>query len=206
MIKRVNLIEKKAFSFTYLQLLRICMIVILLNVLIVGYQFYQTKRLDKKVKKENIALQKLEAQRNTLTKRPVKKKVSVGQYQDLLDRIENTPRWSRLLDEVSQNLPNTVWITTFQSESTAKSAQTQKKGKGSKSVKDQKKQSQKTARIIIKHSMEVNGLGSDMRNITEFTTNLSKSSYFKNLTLAEAVQQSFGISFKIQSDIRTDVR
>lgn len=204
MIKRINLIEKKAFSFTYLRLVQICLIVVLLNLLLFVYQSFQANRTQKQIASEQLQLKKLEAKKELLTKRPVRKRVSAGQYQGLVDRIEGTPRWSELLTEISKRLPNTVWLTTFRSESTFAAATPETKDK-SKSVKAQKKTSRR-AGAVSRHTMEVNGLGADMRYVTEFATNLSQSDYFKNLTLAEAVKQSFGVSFKIQSEIKPHVR
>jgi len=207
-IKRVNLIEKKAFAFTYLRLVQFCLVIIIFNFALVGYQIYRAKRFDANLVQEQKILKTLEQQRDELMKKPVKKRVSVGQYQELFDAIETTPSWSKLLSDMSERLPNTVWLTNFKSVSSMSGApQTQKKQ--SKSFRDKNKDKAKPEtkqKIVKKHMLEVNGLGADMRNITEFTALLEQSKYFKNLTLAESSKQAFGISFTIRSEITSNAR
>lgn len=213
MIKRINLIEKNVFQFTYLMLLQVCSLVILLNVFLNGYQVYKAGDLEEKLKKETVVLRKLEAQRDELMKKPVKKKISVGQYQDLFDRIESTPKWSLLLEDVGDKLPNTVWITKFQSSAVSKTvAKDSKASKSFKQIKKGKKNAKnkndapEAVVTVREHSLELSGLSSDMRNISEFTSGLSSSVHFKNLTLSESVKQGFGFSFTIKSEINTNAQ
>jgi len=208
MIKRINLIEKKAFAFTYLRLVQIFMLIIFINVALTGFQIYRAKHFETSLIEEQKSLKKLEKKKDELMKKPVKKRVSVGQYQELFDSIQNTPSWSKLLSDMSERLPNTVWLTNFKSVSSISGA-AQSTSKKSKSFRDKNKDKSKPEtkqRKIRKHMLEVNGLGSDMRNITEFTSMLAQSKYFRNLTLAESAKQAFGISFTIRSEIISNVR
>lgn len=208
MIKRINLIEKKAFTFTYLRLMQICLVVVLINISFVAFKIYNVSSLEKKLKNEKISLSKLEAKRDDLMKKPAKKKISVGHYETLLDKIENTPKWATLLNEMSRKLPNTVWITKFRSVSSA-GAVSAPDAKSSKKGKKKGKKKQKAAPVVTgptKHSLEVSGLGSDMRNITEFTTKLSQSEYFLNLVLTKSDKETYGYTFTINSEIKTGHR
>lgn len=210
MIKRVNLVEKKALAFTYLKLVQVCLVVLLINFILVALQMFNAGRLEKKLASEQTLLGQLEAKRDELVKRPtVKTKISVGQYQEILDRIENTPRWSALIQEVTKKLPNKVWITNFKSVSTTETVATDP-DQTSKSFRDKKTTPDDDAALVPivlqSHKMEVEGTGSDMRNITEFASSLAKSESFKNLTLAESAKQAFGVAFTIRGEIKTHAR
>ncbi|MBF0106271.1 MAG: PilN domain-containing protein [Deltaproteobacteria bacterium] len=205
MIKRINLVEKKAFSFTYMRLAQACLVVLLFNVSYVAVKYYSVSSLEKKLKSEQVSLSRLEAERDSLMKKPEKKKISVGQYETLLEKIEGTPKWAGLLNEVSRHLPNTVWITQFKSLSSETPV-------AAAEVKDKKgaKNKQKAKPVVTsgpaKYSLELSGLGTDMRNITEFTTKLSASDYFVDLVLKKSDKENYGFSFTINSEIKTGMR
>jgi len=200
MIRRINLIEKKAFSFTYLKLMQICMGVIVVCILVISYKVYHVKSLDKQYRAEQIVLRSLEEKKDQLLKKPAKKKVSVGQYQDLLDKIQNTPKWSSFFDELGNRLPNTVWITKFSSATMGVSS---KKGKVSKDKNKKKETKKKKTNTfeLPKHRLVFNGLSKELRTITEFTKALSDFRHMENVTLEESNKESFGFSFKIKSEI-----
>lgn len=211
MIKRINLIQKKAFSFTYLMLLQVCLLVVSVIVLLVVYQVYRTGSLEKTLAEEQKVLKVLEAQRDELMKKPSKTKVSVGQYQELFDQIENTPKWSKVLDDMSNRLPNTVWITNLKTDTAAGGAVELDDKKVSKSFRDRDKGKapQKTADadkspapyVPKKHFIDLAGMSADMKNITEFSSVLSSSELFRNITLVQSNKQSFGFEFKIRAEI-----
>ncbi len=214
MIKRINLIEKKAFSFTYLRLMQICSGVVTIIVALIAFQVFNAGRLEAGLKSAEKEIKDLEVKRDELLKQPTQTRVSVGQYQELLDHLENTPKWSRLMVELINRLPNTVWITSLKSSAgAAKVAATEegsedKKGKKSKSNRD-KKDDKKAVAEAGKPSpslFEMAGMSSDMRNVTEFTTNLSQSRIFKNLVLTESNKENYGFTFKIKSEIDNNVR
>lgn len=210
MIKRINLIQKKAFSFTYQMLLQVCLAVVLINALFVGLQVYRTDSMQKEKIQLDAEVRKLESQRDELMKKPNKTKISVGQFQELFDRIENTPKWSKVLDDLSQRLPNTVWITFFKTDTAAPAAAADSSKKISKSFRDRDKSKaapppEQTAVVQKNHFVELSGMSSDAKNITEFTTNLSRSEFFKGLTLSESGKQSFGYEFKIKAEINLNV-
>lgn len=201
MIKRINLVEKKAFTFTYQKLLQVCLVVVAFNALLVGYQVFKVTGLRSDLEVVQAEFQALEKKNQELLKKPQKKKISIGQYQELFDRIDNTPRWSRLLSEMAASLPNTVWITAFRSSTgstQSKVVQNKAKGKNKK-----EKEAQPVVSADKKHRLELNGLGFDIKNITEFAKNLSQSEYFKELTIADSHKETFGVSFKITSEIES---
>lgn len=208
MIKRINLLEKKAFSFTYLKLMQICLIVIALNGLLIGYQYYNVMRMEKKIQSKNVEYTQFEEKRDELLKKPVKKRVVVGEFQSLVDKIEDMPSWSKLLDEVTKRLPNTVWITNFKTigvaVSTAVAPTQNPKSFRKKTGEDanQKTVAPPTQTIQV----EISGLSRDMRNITEFATKLSGSDYFGHATLTNSNKQTFGYVFTIKSEVKKHVQ
>ncbi|MCP5463806.1 MAG: PilN domain-containing protein [Deltaproteobacteria bacterium] len=155
-----------------------------------------------------VELKKIETKRDDLMRKPTKKKISVGQYQELLDKIESAPKWSKLLNDLSRRLPNTVWITTFKTaNSTSTGTTTFAKNKKSFRKDAEKEAKEKAAAPIVRvHKLELNGVSSEMKSITELTTKLSDSKYFSKLTLTKSVKEAFGYSFTILSEIDSNVR
>lgn len=214
MIKRINFIEKKAFSFTYQKLMQICMVVVAINFLFIAYANFNSMRMDKKLKDLKTEYANLDQKKSELMKKPVKQKINVGELQGLLDRLESAPKWSKLLSEMTESLPNTVWITNFKSASTSESgvvvdpkgakAADKKKGKD-KNEKEKNKENVEQVKNTV-HQLQISGLSSDVRNITEFTKKLSNSEYFKHPTLSESNQQSYGYVFTIKSEVTKDVQ
>lgn len=212
MIKRINFIDKKAFSFTYQRLMQICVVVVVLNFLFIAYTNYDAMQMDKKLKNLKTEYANFEQKKAELMKKPVKEKINVGELQGLLDRLEGAPKWSKLLSEMTESLPNAVWITNFKSAATSEAgvvadpsgskAAGKKKGKDKK---DKDKETVEQAKNTV-HQLQISGLSSDVRNITEFTKKLSNSEYFKHPTLSESNQQSFGYVFTIKSEVTKDVQ
>lgn len=212
MIKRINFIEKKALSFTYLKLLQICLAIILFNALLVAFQYVNAYRLQASLKVAEANLGKLEATRNELIKKPTKKKVSVGEYQDLLDKLESSPSWSKLLEDISRRLPSSVWITDFKSaisggptssDLPSLNPKSYRKGK-----KEKEKESEEKAKTIVAASkavykLEMSGTSKDARTVSEFLSKLSNSDFIKNLTLNDSKKESSGYSFKISSELKS---
>lgn len=198
MIKRINLIEKKAFSFTYQKLMQICLVFVLLCVGLVVFKSYQVSQKQSELKFKKQELLTLEKKRDALMNRPMKKEVEVGEFQELFDQIDRIPKWSKLLSDVSVNLPGNVWITSFKTRTSF--IEESDKGASIKKSKEEKKKKQ-TVRST-NYGVEVAGLGSDIKNITEFASNLSNIDNFKNLILKESQKETFGFSFMIQSELK----
>jgi Tfp pilus assembly protein PilN len=211
MIKRINFIEKKALSFTYLKLLQICLAIILFNALLVAFQYVNAYRLQASLKVAQTSLGKLEATRDELIKKPAKKKVSVGEYQDLLDKLESAPSWSKLLEDISRRLPSSVWITDLKSaisggptsDLPSLNPKSYRKGK-----KEKEKESEEEAKTIVAASkaiykLEMSGTSKDARTVSEFLSKLSNSDFIKNLTLNDSKKESSGYSFKISSELKS---
>lgn len=210
MIKRINFIEKRAFSFTYQRLMQICAVVVVINFLFIAYTNYDAMRMDKKLKNLKTEYANFEQKKAELMKKPVKEKINVGELQGLLDRLEGAPKWSKLLSEMTESLPNAVWITNFKSAATSEGGvvadPSGSKAAGKKKGKDKKdKENVEQAKNTV-HQLQISGLSSDVRNITEFTKKLSNSEYFKHPTLSESNQQSFGYVFTIKSEVTKDVQ
>lgn len=203
MIKRINLIEKKPFSFTYQRLLQVCLCVLLLLAVMVELAVLKSQRLQKKITATQEEITRLELKKEELTKqKPVKKTVSVGAYQELFDLIQNIPHWSKIISDVGEQLPQTVWVTQFQSTSSLVSvapAEPSSKDKSSKNpVPPQPK--------VAKNTLQINGVSSDMRAITEFTTKVSRLTYLQSVVLDESVRQGYGFMFKLTGEINAHAR
>ena len=198
MIKRIKLIEKKAFSFTYERLVQICLVIVLLCVGLVVFKSYQVTQAKSNLKNQKNDLLVLEKKRDALMNRPIKKEVEVGEYQELFNHIDRIPKWSQLINDVSVNLPGNVWITSFKTRtSTAVVPTTKEEKKESK-----KKKKAESAQKNQNYGIEIAGLGSDIKNVTEFASNLSNLDTFKTLVLKESQKESFGFSFMIHSELK----
>lgn len=201
MIKRINLIEKQVFAFTYLMLAKICLGVVLSMALFTGYQFYKVYRANKDIAAAQVKLDALKTEQKKLKAKPVKEKISIGEYQALLDRMESAPEWSRILQDISFRLPKSVWITSFKTlDASANTVAVDRR----KKKKPDDKTVEKAPEIV--HRVEVSGNSSDVRNVSEFLASLSKSDFFRNLSLSDSKKEENGYSFVIKSEARSDVK
>ena len=212
MIKRINFVEKKALSFTYLRLMQICLVIILFNSSLVAFQYFNVYRLQASFKIAQENLDTLEGIRDELMKKPTKKKVSVGEYQDLLDRLENAPSWSKLLQDISKRLPNSVWINDFKSIAStgifsdlpSLNPKSYRKGK-----KDKNKDAEDDAKVAVAsnktvYKLEMSGVSTDVKTVSDFLSKLSHSDYLKNLILNDSQKSASGYTFKITSGLKVN--
>lgn len=197
MIKRINLIEKQAFSFTYEKLLRICFIILVLNGLIFGYQYFLLKWVAPELENKEAELSQLKTDKQNLMASPVKKSVDVGEYQVLLDKMDSVPVWSKLIYELSDKLPNSVWMSHFKN--VVSQQDTSNRKTDSKDTEGQEEVSKPTK--IDKLGIEISGVGSEIKNIAEFLTRLEKSPLFSDLKLTESQQKDFGYEFTVQGNV-----
>ena len=105
------------------------------------------------------------------------------------------------------------WITNFKSTSSLANAvvadakdSKSKKEKNKDKDKDKNKKDKPDQPQNVVHQLQISGLSSDVRNITEFTKKLSSSDYFKHPILSESNQQSFGYVFTINSEVTKGVQ
>lgn len=201
MIKRINLIEKKALNFTYQNLVQIFLVVVFLVGTLVGYQFLRVKFLGPKLEEEKARLESLKVDRQSLMATPVKKRVNIGEYQGLLDQLDSVPLWSKLIKEISYSLPNAVWMNNFRSVGTTAAAP-------AGTVANLDKKDDKTAAAPTTASqkaetkrVEISGVSVDVKGVAEFLTKLEKSAFFSNVTLVGSQKESYGYQFTIQGDV-----
>lgn len=199
MIKRINLIEKKALSFTYQSLFQIFLVVVLIMGMLGGYQFLRYKINLPKVDEEKARLESLKVDRQSLMATPTKKRVNIGEFQGLLDQLDSVPLWSKLINEVSQNLPNSVWMTNMKSlvgggEAVAKIANPVDKSAGAPpaTTTPQKAESKR---------IEISGVSVDVKSVAEFLTKLEKTPMFSNVTLISSQKEIYGYQFVVQGDV-----
>lgn len=203
MIQRINLIEKQALSFTYERLMQICMAILAVNALMVGWQVLKVARLKPQIVSYTAQVETLTQEQTELTAQPIqkkqqqqqKKKVSIGQYQQLFDILESSPEWSSVLRGMTGNLPNSVWVTAIKSTSSLPAPPPKKAGDEN----DPKKQQPVDMTMHVK--LEISGTGTEVRAIAEFTSKLERSPYFKNVTLISTNKDVNGYAFMIQGDV-----
>jgi len=195
MIQRINLIEKQALSFTYERLLQICMVVVLINVLLVGFQFLRIYRLSPQIESTREELAVEETTHAELTKQPQqkrkKKTVDAGQYQILYDKLEALPKWSMLLRVVSNKLPNSVWLSNFKSLGLILPPATDPKD---------------PQPVVTPPGMrvEITGTGSDIKAIAEFMAALEKTQEFANLVLINTQKSETSYQYTLQGEVGGD--
>lgn len=200
MIQRINLIEKQALAFTYERLMQICVVILIFNALMVGWQILKVARLKPQIVSFTAQVDTLTQEQTELTAQPEqkkqqvqKKKVSIGQYQQLFDILESTPVWSAVLRGMVGNLPNSVWITSIKSTSSMPAPPPKKPGE------DPKKQPPVDMTLRVK--LEIGGTGTEVRAIAEFVNKLEKSPYFSNVTMIGTNKDVNGYAFIIQGDV-----
>lgn len=214
MIKRINFVEKKALSFTYLKLLQICIVIILFNAMLVVFQYVNVYRLEATHKIAETNLGTLEGIRDELMKKPGKKKIDGGEFQELLDKLESSPPWSKLLEDISKRLPSAVWITDLKSTVTGAAVsdlpslnpKSYRKGKKEKDKDAEENTKAVVAANKVSYKLEMSGTSRDARTVSEFLSRLSTSDFFKNLTLNDSKKEESGYSFKISSELKANAR
>lgn len=209
MIQRVNLISKKAFSVTKALLVRIFFGVIILIGGLVGYKFYQVGQLRPQILMAKQKLQKLQAEKKELEKTPVVKKqqtVEVGEYQDLFEVLNAYPKWALIVEEVTYNLPNSLWLNGVAVEIVGeKQAGATKKGKKKKEEEEEKPAaniSKLKRPAAIK--LVLTGLATEVDALSSFVKNLQASKYFKRTIIEDSNKENFGFQFTISSYIDLD--
>jgi Tfp pilus assembly protein PilN len=190
MIKRINLVAKKPFLITYSKILQIGLLFLLLASLIIGYQFFNAYRLEKILHDSQQALKIEENKRDEYMKKPQRKKISVGQYQELFDKINSVPHWTSLISDITQRLPNTVWLTSFK---TSQGNSELAKPKKTKSKDD------KPTHPLWK--LELTGMSTSLSPVTNFSSKLSLSEYLSNIKV-DTQEQTYGYSFVIMGNIK----
>jgi Tfp pilus assembly protein PilN len=206
MIKRINLIEKQVLVFTYLTLAQVFLGVLVFMSLLGGWQFLKVYRADRSLAEVQVKVDALKTEQKKLKAKPVKpvkERISIGEFQALLDLMESAPQWSKVLQDISHRLPTAVWITSFKSvESASGGGESGRKKKGkAETDKDDEKSERQPAPV---HRLEFAGHSLDVRNVSEFLASLAKSNYFKNLTLSESVKDATDYRFVIKSEASND--
>lgn len=206
MIKRINLLEKEPLSFTYQQLLQICLAVILLNTLVFGMQHFRLNKIKPQIDIERKRVSDLKNKRDKLQKmqnRPIiKKKIpKKGQYSQLINHLESIPNWSKLLSELSWKLPNSVWVTSFKNAKGRSSPQKDPNAPPLKKKKNVKTPQNDNIAVTQNYLVEIVGNSRSARGISEFISNLEKSPYFSTVTLTHSQKSADGFNFSIKSSI-----
>lgn len=206
MIERINLIEKQPFSFTYGRLLQICGFVMLLGVALVGWGHYQLSAIEPVVKQKKMRLQELKAEKKELEKKPKLKKrtiVKVGEYQELFDVLKAYPQWAIVLDEVTYNLPNSVWLTEVFSQNVGQK-KTEPKKRKKKEADEEEEPATFALHIPDQIQLTLNGLAVDVDTLSSFVNKLEKSPYFLRTVIKESQKQAFGYQFSVVTYVNKD--
>lgn len=198
MIQRINLIEKQALAFTYERLVQICLVVVAINALLVGFQVFKVARLKPQIELANQQVTTLTQEQEELAKQPVqqkpKKVVNVGQYQQLFNTLDSSPVWSAVLRGLVGNLPNSVWITSLKGVSSMPLPPPKKPG-------EEDKKPAQPVNLTPNTRVEVSGSSPEVKAIAEFATKLDRSPIFRNVTLANTIKDVNGYVFVIQGDV-----
>lgn len=198
MIQRINLIEKQALAFTYERLVQICLVVVAINALLVGFQVFKVARLKPQIELANQQVTSLTQEQEDLAKQPVqqkpKKVVNVGQYQQLFNTLDSSPVWSAVLRGLVGNLPNSVWITSLKGVSSMPLPPPKKPG-------EEDKKPAQPVNLTPNTRVEVSGSSPEVKAIAEFATKLDRSPIFRNVTLANTIKDVNGYVFVIQGDV-----
>lgn len=198
MIQRINLIEKQALAFTYERLVQICLVVVAINALLVGFQVFKVARLKPQIELANQQVTSLTQEQEELAKQPVqqkpKKVVNVGQYQQLFNTLDSSPVWSAVLRGLVGNLPNSVWITSLKGVSSMPLPPPKKPG-------EEDKKPTQPVNLTPNTRVEVSGSSPEVKAIAEFATKLDRSPIFRNVTLANTIKDVNGYVFVIQGDV-----
>lgn len=217
MITRINLIESQPFSFTYLKLVQGIAVVVGIVALLTSFQYFQFYRQTRALATQQQALNRLKADHDALRSRPVKKKLDIGRFQSLVDKIEGAPKWSRILSDISVRMPGRLRLTSIKSLTPSagttvpvsrkkdKDKDPSKVDENDKKAAAQKKREQEKMDITTRR-MEITGLSADERLVTEFLKKIRESDQFRSAVLSESERSLMGYSFKIVSEAVNSVK
>lgn len=110
MIERINLIEKRKFSFSYRSIIQAGVFVAMICGAVYGFQIYRGTGYQKSMTQMNSEITLLKVEREQLLKEQPKK-LTEGSHQELQNIFITTPKWAALLADIGQRLPNKVWLT-----------------------------------------------------------------------------------------------
>lgn len=205
MIQRINLIERQAWSFTYQNLLQICAVVVIVNIFFVGFQFFRIRYLQPKIATAQIEMDELNAANTqltaTTTTQPVKRKVSIGEFQPLFDALDAIPDWAHYMRVVTNSLPNSVWINTFKSTGPPSPAGRNLGAKIENATLENQSTTPTTTVPILAPRVEISGTGVDIKGVADFMSALEKSKLFDDLALVNTLKQDYGYQFTLQGDV-----
>jgi len=206
MIQRINLVEKQSFAVTYLTLVQILVVVLFVNVALVSWKSFTLSRLKPKLEEVQAKALALKEEKKMIEKKPVVKKqatVSAGEYQNLFDALNAYPQWAVVLEEVTKNLPNAVWLTGLTSE-IRKKVPVVKDPKAPESAKSQEKPLPSTLEKPESVRLTMTGLAADVDGLSVFVKNLQSSKYFTKTVVEESQKQDFGFQYTLKSDLNSD--
>lgn len=182
MIERINLIEKKAFVFTYGLLMAGLGGIALFCVLLLGVQTLRTTMAQKKLKRVNEEVELLKNRQQNLMS-TASNTMDQGSGSELKRVFSKTPQWSHLLNDIGQRLPESVWLTSFKGMISATPA-----APGGKDAKT-------TSPIVLQ------GIARSPNDLAIFLSQLNASPLLAHVVLTTSKADGGNFMFTIESDL-----
>lgn len=207
MIKRINFIGEQAFAITYMMLAMALAVIFVLNMGLGYMEGRALKNAEETLVEKNALVETLLEEKQQLDKKPVIKKkkenIGVGAYQDLFELLSAYPKWAGVIDDITKNLPNAVWITGVTSAVTQKSAAPEIQPEGAdEASQEPAKPSNLLGPETIK--LTLTGLAVDVDGLSLFVKNMQNSEHFTRTTIQESQKESFGFQFTLESFLNLD--
>jgi Tfp pilus assembly protein PilN len=167
-VKRINFIEKEPFVLTYRKMMMIGAASFAMAFLFSGMQMGRAALLNKKARHLEVEINKLKAEKDRRLREAIaaesEAKLS-GSRKAILNFLEEALPWPLLLRELASRTPQSVWLATFDSQSTGG----------------------------VSRSIHLTGYSLKAAQAALFAKAISESPYFKGVTL-KSLQQEVGVS------------
>lgn len=213
MIQRINLIEQQPFAVTLLRLVQILVVIVAINMSMASYKGYKLSQLVPALAQAKARVESLKEEKKSLEKKPVIKKQDnvevVGEYQDLFKVLNGYPKWGGVLEEITLQLPNAVWLTGITTK-VQKQAPPPAAPEGNGGKNDAQKTAADTPttpeNLLPPESIKLTltGLAADVDGLSVFIKNLQASTYFNKTIIEESQKENFGFQFTIISYLNLD--
>lgn len=198
MIEPINFIEKDPFKFTYARLLLLGGSLVLVFGLVCVSQFAIYLWGQKDVVLLRAQIVALRAERQLLLDM-APPKIEEGPMAALKNLFIKEPQWARLIRDLSQRLPSTVWLKSFKAMAAAPLA-------AKATTKKEKKEADKekvadTPQDMRNNELTLEGVAREAADIPKILESLNQSPYLEKVLLQNSVKEESGFAFVVKCDM-----
>lgn len=189
MIDRINFIEKEPIRLTYGIILKAAGGLLVLCVIIYGFQFGRSLYYEKKRANISVVVDELRNTRRLLLEKYAPK-AQEGPLADIKNVFINTPPWAQLIEDLGVRLPSTVWLTEIRGAASRLPSESPPPADVVPSVNKQ-----------TEGSLVIQGIARREDDVALLMTNLHRSPFASNVVLEKSEKSGSDFTFVIKCDM-----